>query len=295
MAKLIGASGGDPNLSGLDLSGVTGGESGDSFDLESSKAPSVTRAAMILALLARSREPAGLNAIARELGLISSTCLHILRALEQAGFVALDPVTKRYSLGLGLVGLGVAALRSNPFAEAVVVELRRLSQRFRATTSALQLDKGGRAFVVIAVESISDAFCVQVEVGRALPLYMSAMGRCYAAYSGKSDAELRAVFNRLEWDEAPDFATWLGEIQEVREGMIGVDRGNYVRGFEVRTAPVFEQGRPTRGISCVFAKGQFDHDELAALSRELQIAAGSLSDLAPSIARKGIAGPTLSR
>src|SRR5262249_50702680 len=43
--------------------------------------PAVTRAVAILRLLGASEEPLGVNAIARALELVPSTCLHILRVL----------------------------------------------------------------------------------------------------------------------------------------------------------------------------------------------------------------------
>ena len=45
--------------------------------------PAVVRAVAMLRLLSNSPIPLGVNQIARELDIIPSTCLHILRAFEQ--------------------------------------------------------------------------------------------------------------------------------------------------------------------------------------------------------------------
>ena len=67
------------------------------------QAPAVARAIGVLKLLARERQPMGVNAIARGLDVVPSSCLHILRALAEDGLVQVDPRSKQYSLGLGLL------------------------------------------------------------------------------------------------------------------------------------------------------------------------------------------------
>ena len=57
--------------------------------------PAVTRALAILRFLARSAEPVGVNPMARELELVPSTCLHILRVLQDEGLVDFESATKR--------------------------------------------------------------------------------------------------------------------------------------------------------------------------------------------------------
>src|SRR5690348_9907319 len=101
--------------------------------------PAVTRAVAILRLLGRSEQSLGVNAIARALGLIPSTCLHILRALAAEGLVAFDPATKRYRLDAGLLTIARSALRQNGFAERVQPPLDRLARRHGVTTMGVQV------------------------------------------------------------------------------------------------------------------------------------------------------------
>ena len=69
------------------------------------KAPAIARAAAILRLLGKSDVPIGVNSIARELGLVPSTCLYVLRALAAEELVFFDPDTKRYALEVGVLTL----------------------------------------------------------------------------------------------------------------------------------------------------------------------------------------------
>lgn len=73
--------------------------------------PAITRGVAILRLLSRSREPLGVHAIARELGLVPSTCLHIVRALAAEGLLVMDVATKRYTLDAGVLALARNLLR----------------------------------------------------------------------------------------------------------------------------------------------------------------------------------------
>ena len=83
-------------------------------------------------LLGKSEQPLGLQPIARELGLVPSTCLYVLRALVEEGLVGFDPVTKRYRLGGGRAdagaAVGSAAIR---FADLAQPSLDRVARAVR--------------------------------------------------------------------------------------------------------------------------------------------------------------------
>src|ERR1700749_3054920 len=83
--------------------------------VEASKAPAISRAAAVLRMLGRSEAPLGVQAIARELGLVPSTCLYVLRALVAEELVAFEADTKRYSLDAGVLSLAQHWLRRDRF------------------------------------------------------------------------------------------------------------------------------------------------------------------------------------
>ena len=95
--------------------------------------PAVTRAIAILRLLASSRGPLGLNVIASRLGLVPSTCLHILRVLVAEELVTFDVDAKRYTLDAGLLTLARSYLRSSGFAQQVQPRLDEIVRRFPVT------------------------------------------------------------------------------------------------------------------------------------------------------------------
>src|SRR6201996_4938286 len=94
--------------------------------LKDSKAPAISRAAAVLRLLGKSDAPLGLQAIARELGLVPSTCLYVLRALVAEELVSFDAATKRYALEAGVLTLARQWLRRNQFSDLAQPLLDRL-------------------------------------------------------------------------------------------------------------------------------------------------------------------------
>src|SRR5689334_13919895 len=94
--------------------------------------PAVSRAVAILRLLGRGTQPVGVKAIAAELGIVTSTCLHILRVLVAEELVRVDDA-KRYSLGAGMVALARSVIETNSFPAAVQPVLDRLSKAWSVT------------------------------------------------------------------------------------------------------------------------------------------------------------------
>src|SRR5438105_10916517 len=101
--------------------------------VKASKAPAISRAAAVLRLLGKSATPLGVQAIARELGLVPSTCLYVLRALIAEEFVSFDTDTKRYSLEAGVLTLARHWLTRNRFNDLAQPVLDRLGQTFGVT------------------------------------------------------------------------------------------------------------------------------------------------------------------
>src|SRR5262245_14207007 len=130
--------------------------------------PAVTRAVAILRLLGRSEEALGVNAIARALGLVPSTCLHILRALTAEGLVAIDTATKRYRLDAGLLAIAGGALSRSGFRELAQPELDRLAHRHRVTAIGVQVI-GLEHIVVVAISRPDHALRLHVDIGSRFP------------------------------------------------------------------------------------------------------------------------------
>ncbi|TGD71041.1 IclR family transcriptional regulator [Mangrovimicrobium sediminis] len=234
--------------------------------VKDSKAPAISRAAAILRLLGRSDRPLGLQTIARELGLVPSTCLYVLRTLVAEEFVAFDPDTKRYSLEAGVLTLARQWLRRNQFTELAQPVLDRISSEFDVTMLGVNV-VGEDHLVVVAISRAGNNLQISAQVGARFPSLISATGRCIAACSDFSEEELAERFAQLRWEEPPSFEQWLEEVRQTKVQGYAVDPGNYIAGVTVVAAPVWK------------APGQFTH-ALVALGLGSSLVRSGLDELA---------------
>jgi DNA-binding IclR family transcriptional regulator len=207
--------------------------------LEASKAPAISRAAAVLRLLGKSNTPLGLQAIARELGLVPSTCLYVLRALVAEEFVAFDADTKRYSLEAGVLTLARHWLTRNRFNDLAQPVLDRISRDFDVTVLGVHI-VGLDHIVVVAVSQSGNNFQLSAQIGSRFPALISATGRCIAAFGDHSEAELETRFNTLRWDDPPTLDEWKAQVKKTRTQGFAIDAGNYISGVTVLAAPVWK-------------------------------------------------------
>jgi DNA-binding IclR family transcriptional regulator len=249
--------------------------------------PAVTRAVAILRLLGRAREPMGVKAIADALDLIPSTALHILRALAAEELVKVDPTTKHYTLGVGLLSLARTALASSDFPTLAQPHLDRLSRRYDVTAIGVELPNLNH-MIVVALSRAQSPVRLHVDVGSRFPALISATGRCVAAFGGWPPGEIEKRFRSLRWNKAPSYAAWCREVDVVRRQGYSIDRGNYIAGITIVAVPVLvPSGAVTRSIASVGITDQLDRANAVALAHEMQEAARSIQSLQQTRAEIG--------
>jgi DNA-binding IclR family transcriptional regulator len=207
--------------------------------VEASKAPAISRAAAVLRLLGKSDVPLGVQSIARELGLVPSTCLHVLRALVAEEFVSFDLTTKLYSLEAGVLTLARHWLRRNRFTDLAQPILDRIAQAFDVTVLGVHI-VGLEHIIVVAMSQSGQNFQLSTQIGSRFPALISATGRCIAAFGNHAEAELAARFKTLRWDEPPAYTEWQAQVRQTRVRGFAVDAGNYIAGVTVIAAPVWK-------------------------------------------------------
>ena len=126
--------------------------------LETSRAPALSRAMAVLRVLGESATPLGVQAIARELGLVPSTCFYLLKALVAEELVVFDADTKRYAVGPGVLTLAQYWFRRHRFPELVQPHLDRIGNAFDATVVGAQIigPHGGDARTLAVAQAIDE-------------------------------------------------------------------------------------------------------------------------------------------
>lgn len=224
----------------------------------------------ILRYLAASNTPVGVTRVAKELGLNASTCFNLLKTLVHERLVTFDEATKTYSMGLGLVELSKGSLEKASYVRLMRPHLMELAARHNITTTLWQASRSDRVVLVDLAESAS-ALRIHMSIGQRLPMYIAALGRCMAAYSGLSTLELRSKLSELRWEDGPSFDTYMREVDETRKLGYAVDHGNYVKGVITVSSPILdEQKRPIMAVSAVGFSTQFTSNGLQALCEDLR-------------------------
>lgn len=240
--------------------------------------PAVSRAIAILRFLGTSVEPMGVKAIAQALGMVTSTCLHILRVLVDEELVKTD-ATKRYTLGSGMLSLARSVIERNSFPSAVQPVLDRLSSEWSVTAIGVEIG-GLDRMVVMALSRSKIPFRLHVDVGSRFPTLISATGRLVAAFSQEPWTDIERRFRALRWQNPPDIAAWRKEVDAVRKKGFAIDRGNYISGVTVLAVPVFDERRQiTHTLVAAAVADQFDNKRCIAMAKEMRIEADRLSQL----------------
>ncbi|MBC9208336.1 helix-turn-helix domain-containing protein [Roseomonas aerophila] len=238
--------------------------------------PAVTRAVAILRLLSRSEAPLGVHAIARPLGMVPSTCLHILRALVAEELLSVDSATKRYALASGVVALARGMLRNDPFANLAQPVLDRLAAEYGTTAIGVEAT-GLDHIVALAIARPGHALRLQVDVGSRYPALISATGRCIAAFGDHSWKEMERRFHTLRWENPPSLQQWRDDVQATRESGYAVDEGRYITGVTVIAAPVMPRGRVSHAIVVVGVAEQLRRLGLEDIGTAMRAQAAALS------------------
>jgi DNA-binding IclR family transcriptional regulator len=157
-----------------------------------SLAPAVTRAALILDLLAaRNGEPVGPSELARALGLPKSSIANICGALADAGLVR--RVSTAFALGRRLAELGGAYLASVDQVQEFYEASRSLPAGSEETVQFAVLD--GLEVTYLARHDGRQPVRLTSAIGRRLPAFTTATGK--AALASLADDELERRLARV--------------------------------------------------------------------------------------------------
>ena len=241
------------------------------------RAPAVARAAKILRLLANEHESLGVNEIARRVDLVPSTCLHILRALVDEGFIAMDPDKKTYRTSVGLLTLVRTAMANNIYSRVAQPVLDQLAVENNVTAVAVEVDTR-ESVVVVGLARSDSLISLHVDIGSKYPSYIGAMGRCLAAASGLPRNKLKARFDGLNWDRPPKFDEWFEDVLRVRADGVAIDRGNYTQGvLSMGTLITYTPGRASRGLIMLALESRMTDKTLRGLKQALGAASKNLA------------------
>ncbi|WP_406841847.1 IclR family transcriptional regulator (plasmid) [Streptomyces sp. AHU1] len=162
----------------------------------SSTSPAVGRALDILLYLAGHSGLVRVAALARDLGIPPSSAYHILRVLEDRGFVTYVATEQAYGLGVASFEIGSAYLRHEPLERLARPILQSLSKRLGQTVHLGILHGAETVYLLkerpARVRSDEKEPSLITDIGVRLPAHLTANGRAILAHS--TDAQIGALF-----------------------------------------------------------------------------------------------------
>lgn len=242
----------------------------------------VGKALSLLVLLGDTAQGSTATELAVSAKLPFSTTHRLLRSLSSPGFVAFDPVTKRYSLGIRMFQLGQRVSNANGLAGSSIPVLRSLTVQTMEASILGVLD-GDHVLTVSKVDG-PQAFRVTSDPGTHSPLHATALGKVLLAFSDdwESRVEHLDLFARTE-KTITDRAVFREDIERVRRDGYGTMLEENEVGMSALATPVrSHDGRVIAAVAIAAPVFRLPFDELLAFLPQLEAAASELSVRAPS-------------
>jgi DNA-binding IclR family transcriptional regulator len=177
-------------------------------------AQAALRAVRLLKLFASERPEMSLADISRAAGLNKTTTHRLLRALHSESLIARNPATSMYSLGPGLMALGVQALASS--------DLRR---RVRPLLKTLARESGETATLEVPIEDCmlildevagGHVVAASGNIGTRWPMHATSTGKAWLAFEESGLEQIGEVFKPLATRTLTQKAQLLPQIEEIR-------------------------------------------------------------------------------
>lgn len=229
----------------------------------------LARAAEILRLVADSSGGLSFSQLVAKAGLPRTTVHRIRQALEQEGFVAVDPGTGRLQLGPGLLRLAVASRKD--LRSVATPYLERLSHELNETVDLSVLD-GMHVLFISQFPAPQRELMAVSKVGARFPAYCTANGKVLLADLSE-DQLVRRLPRRLETcatKVAVSRDELLRELGEIRRTGLGYDRGEHREGICSVGVTVTDVDGTVAAISVPMPAARFyeaEHAVTAALLR----------------------------
>ena len=240
----------------------------------------IAAAAKVLHVLHAAMRPLNASEVARAAALHRGTAYNILRTLQVEGFVSYDGATRTYAVSLHILELAYGALRRSGLIDIARPLMHAVADAHGVSVYLSKVLGPSSMLLLDWVGGLRPD--PHLTVGRPHPSPAGASGVVIAAFGNSSEPELEALLSQVEWYDKPSFPEFLARVKEAKEAGFSVDRGAMFRGVTLVSVPVLS---PSWELLLILTAAGHSHDlddqAVAALSRELQSAAGRLSDSLP--------------
>jgi DNA-binding IclR family transcriptional regulator len=239
----------------------------------------VLKALRLLAHIADSNKPLALAELSRALTLPKPTTYRLARALEQAGFVQKDPLTRRYQIGSGFDDVALSALRHSAAHNARRLLMNALAERLNARINLVVLKAGNISFAEWVDSTAPLRIDIKADIGMAV--HCGAGGKLLLAFGPE---ELRerifrsAPFRRYTKNTVTTARALARELEKIRRRGYSEDDQELLPGVNCLAVPVYNHaGHVVAGLTVMAPVASHPLDKLRAHLPDLRACAARIS------------------
>ena len=241
--------------------------------------PSVSRALIILELLAQSRRGLSLSDISRKLVLPKSSVHLLVKTLELMGYLKNNRVNGRYYFGLKLVSLSHTALENLDLREQARPFLQDLMLRSGLTVHMAILEQA-EAVIIEKVEA-PGMLRLATWVGRRLEANSSGVGKALLAFAPEQNINQRVAgrpLTRHNKNTITSLERLIRELKKIRELGYAFEDEEGEIGFRCIGVPIYDSGgNLISAISIAGTTAQIPKERVAKLASVVRSTAHEIS------------------
>ncbi|WP_284035672.1 IclR family transcriptional regulator [Neobacillus sp. 114] len=207
--------------------------------------PAVHHSVSILKLLSRYKySNSTLAEISQALSISKSSCMRILKTLEEERMVSYNQSTKRYSLGPSLVVLGSRASEQIDYHSLAKPLLEKLTSETSLTSFLVERISGDR-LMYIAKEESTGMIQIKISVGNRFPIKDVSYGKWFLAYMEENERDeiLKGGLTQITPYTITDISEYIKTLDVIRKDGVLVSKEEYIEGVVAVSAPVFNSNR----------------------------------------------------
>lgn len=210
-------------------------------DGEGETVQAVTRALVLLEILAREDRAISLSELARKAQLKPATTHRLLTTMMNRGFIEQDPVSSHYRLGIKTFEIGNAALNVNDLRTISRPFLKSLAQQTNETTNLAILD-GAEVVYIDQLESTNIVIVKMfARVGSRGPAYCTGTGKVLLADLPEEELKKRLAqveFIKFTEHTITDIDELIKVLHQIRKQGFAIDFSERDEGVICIAAPI---------------------------------------------------------
>ena len=239
----------------------------------------VLKALRLLAHIAGSNKPLALAELSRAVKLPKPTTYRLARALEQAGFVQKDLLTRRYQIGSSFDDVALSALRHSAAHSARRLLMNELAERLNARINLVVLKAGNISFAEWVDSTAPLRVDIKAETGMAV--HCGAGGKLLLAF-GPDELRERifrsAPFQRYTKNTITNARALARELETIRRRGYSEDDQELLPGVNCLAVPVCNHaGLVVAGLTVMAPAASHPLDKLRTHVPDLRAYAARIS------------------